>query len=70
MRQLLETDDLAHLSFVEATLKAVGIRCYPFGDVSPITGWQPAIQKRVMMADEDFETARAALPQALGKRHK
>ena len=36
MRQLLETDDLAHLSFVEATLKAVGIRCYAFNDMGPM----------------------------------
>jgi hypothetical protein len=70
VRQLLETDDLAHLSFVEATLKAVGIRCYAFDDVSPLTGWEPAMQKRVMVADEDFDTARAALVQALRKHHK
>ena len=68
MRQLLETDDLAELTFVDATLRAVGIRCYPFEQTS-MRGVERQNQ-RIMVADEDFETARTVLAEAFARLKK
>lgn len=62
MRELLRTNDPVTLSWIDALLREAGIGCVILdAHTSIIEGSIGAIPRRVMVADEDFERARALL---------
>lgn len=62
MVELLRSNDLVYLSWVEATLKAEGIFCIIMDQhTSNIEGSIGAIQRRVMLADDDLSHAKAII---------
>ena len=62
MRELLRTNDPVTLSWIDALLREAGIGCVILDShTSIIEGSIGAIPRRVMVADEDFERARALL---------
>jgi hypothetical protein len=65
MRELLRTNDLVRLSFLQAILKADGIEPLVLdGGMSVLEGSAGAIPRRLMVADEDFAAAKALLDEA------
>ncbi len=65
MRELLRTNDHVALSLTAALLKDAGIECVVFDSHAAIVeGSISAIQKRVMVLDKDYGTARALLVDA------
>ena len=65
MVELLRSNDPVRLSWVEAILRGAGIETLVLDQhASAIEGSIGAIQRRVLVADEDFERARAVLADA------
>jgi hypothetical protein len=65
MRELLRSNDLVYLSWVRATLAADGMDCVLLDEhISGIEGGINAFQRRVMVADDEFDRATALLRRA------
>lgn len=65
MRELLRSNDLVYLSWVQATLAAEGIECVLLDDhVSGVEGSIGAIPRRLMVEAALLERARQLLRQA------
>jgi hypothetical protein len=65
MRELLRSNDLVVLSWVQAILAGDAIPCLLLDDhVSGVEGSIGAIPRRLMVEDHDFETAQRLLEQA------
>jgi Putative prokaryotic signal transducing protein len=65
MRELLRTNDLVHLSWVQAVLAAEGIDCVLLDDhVSGVEGSIGAIPRRLMVPHERLDEARDVLERA------
>jgi hypothetical protein len=65
MRELLRTNDPVTLSWIDALLREAGLACVILdAHTSIIEGSIGAIPRRVMVAEEDFERARALLAAA------
>ena len=64
MKQLIETNDLVLLSWVEALLKDSGIESVIFDSSASVFGSIPMVQRRVMVADEDLPAAQRLLDEA------
>jgi hypothetical protein len=65
MRELLRTNDLVHLSWVQAVLAGAGIECVLLDDhVSGVEGSIGAIPRRLMVPQERLEEAREILERA------
>ncbi len=68
MRELLRSNDLVRLSYLEAVLRAEGIESVVLdGHMSVLEGSAGAIPRRLMVANEDHEAARLLL-EAAGER--
>ena len=62
MRELLRTNDVVLLSVVEATLNEAGIGCFVADrNVSVVEGSIGIFQRRVLVVDDEWTTARDAL---------
>jgi hypothetical protein len=62
MVEILKTNDLVLLSYVQHVLAEAGVKALVFdGFVSAVEGSIGAFPRRVMVADEDAEAARSAL---------
>lgn len=61
MTEIEATTDLVRLSYLQAVLAAAGVDCFLFDANSP---WPGAIDKRLLVADEDAELARRAIREA------
>jgi hypothetical protein len=65
MRELLRSNDLVHLSWARAMLAAEGIDSLLLDDhVSGVEGSIGAIPRRLMVAEEAFESATQVLERA------
>jgi hypothetical protein len=65
MRELLRTNDLVHLSWVQAVLAGAGIECVLLDDhFSGVEGSIGAIPRRLMVPQERLEEAREVLERA------
>lgn len=64
MRQLLQTNDLVQLSWVEALLRDSGIESLILDASASVFGSMPMVERRLMVADEDLEAARRLLDEA------
>ena len=65
MKELIRTNDVALISFIEATLKDAGIPVIIFdANTSIIEGSIGAIPRRIVVKDESLAAARRALGQA------
>lgn len=65
MRELLRSNEIVFLSWLEALLKSEDIEIFALdGHMSVLEGSAGAIQRRVMVSDEDYERARQALKEA------
>jgi hypothetical protein len=65
MRELLRSNDLVHLSWVQAALSAAGIESVLLDDhISSIEGNIGAFPRRLMVRDNLLERARTVLAQA------
>jgi len=65
MRELVRSNDLVDLSWCQAVLEEAGIHCAIFdSNTAVIEGSIGAIQRRLMVLDEDFDSARALLSRA------
>ena len=65
MKELLRTNDIVRLSWVEALLADAGIECVVLDQhTSLVEGNIGAIPRRLMVADGDLARARALLVQA------
>lgn len=65
MRELLRTNDLVRLSWVQAFLADAGIEAVTFDNhASVLEGSVVAITRRLMVIDEDYERASALLAEA------
>jgi putative signal transducing protein len=65
MRELLRSNDLVHLSWVQAALSAAGIESVLLDDhISSIEGNIGAFPHRLMVRDNLLERARTVLAQA------
>lgn len=65
MLELIRTNDMVRLSFVVALLRDAGIEAVVFdGHASAVDGSILAVQRRVMVDDEDFAPARGIMLQA------
>ena len=68
MRELLRTNDLVRLSYLEALLRAEGIEAVVLdGHTSVLEGSAGAIPRRLVVDGDDYDAARAVL-EALGER--
>ncbi|EDP66635.1 hypothetical protein BAL199_16278 [alpha proteobacterium BAL199] len=68
MRELLRTNDLVRLSYLEALLKAESIEVMILdGHTSVLEGSAGAIPRRLMVDEEDYHAARQTL-EAVGER--
>ena len=61
MTEIEATTDLVRLSFLQAVLAGAGISCFVFDANSP---WPGAIDRRLLVADDDAELARRAIREA------
>src|SRR3546814_20841977 len=62
MRELVRSNDVVFLSWVVATMRSEGIEAVVFDThTSLVEGSIGAIQRRVMVADSDYEEARRVL---------
>jgi hypothetical protein len=58
MKELLRTNDVVMISWAQAALAEDGIQAIVFDQfVSAIEGYAGPVQRRVMVADDDFERA-------------
>jgi len=65
MKELLRSNDLVRLSYAEALLRAAGIASVLLDQhTSIIEGSIGAIQRRIMVEDDDLGRARAVLTDA------
>ena len=65
LKELLRTNDMTLISFVEATLKGVGIQMLVLdANVSILEGSVGAIPRRLVVGDEDLVAARRTLREA------
>ena len=64
MKQLIETNDLVLLSWVEALLRDSGIESVIFDSSASVFGSTPMVQRRVMVDDEDLLAAQRLLDEA------
>ncbi|WP_051609135.1 putative signal transducing protein [Fodinicurvata fenggangensis] len=65
MRELLRTNDLVRLSWVQAYLADAGIEAVTFDNhASVLEGSVVAITRRLMVIDEDYEQACTLLAEA------
>jgi hypothetical protein len=65
MKELLRTNDLVRLSWIEALLADAGIECVVLDQhTSLVEGSIGAIQRRVMVATRDHERARQLVAEA------
>ncbi len=65
MKELLRTNEMVFLSWVEALLGAEDIETFVLdGHMSTLEGSAGAILRRMMVADEDYEQARRLLEDA------
>ena len=65
MRELLRSNEIVFLSWVDALLKSEDIEIFVLdGHMSVIEGSAGAILRRVMVADEDYDRARRLLEEA------
>ena len=65
MRELLQTNDLVHISWVRSVLADAGIDSLLLDDhVSGVEGSIGAIPRRLMVEDERLDEARAAIAAA------
>lgn len=65
MRELLRTNDLVFLSWIQALLRAEGIELVVLDShMSVLEGSTLAIPRRVMVVDDDFRPARRLLTEA------
>jgi hypothetical protein len=69
MKELLRTNDLVRLSWVEALLADAGIECVVLDQhTSLVEGSIGAIQRRLMVAELDHERARRLIAEAEAQR--
>jgi hypothetical protein len=69
MKELLRTNDLVRLSWVEALLADAGIECVVLDQhTSLVEGSIGAIQRRLMVAERDHERARRLVAEAEAQR--
>jgi hypothetical protein len=69
MKELLRTNDLVRLSWIEALLADVGIDCVVLDQhTSLVEGSIGAIQRRLMVAARDHERARRLIAEAEAQR--
>lgn len=62
MVELIRSNDLVHISWIEAVLESHGILCLVFDQhTSAMEGSISAIARRVMVDDSDLATARQIL---------
>ena len=65
MKELLRTNDLVRLSWVEALLSDAGIECLVLDQhTSLIEGSIGAIQRRLMVGDDDLRRAQTVVAEA------
>ena len=65
MRELLRTNDLVRLSYLQALLTSEGIEPLGMdGGMSVLEGSAGAIPRRLMVANDDFDAAKALLEEA------
>lgn len=65
MRELLRTNDLVRLSYLQALLTSEGIEPLVLdGGMSVLEGSAGAIPRRLMVASDDFDAAKALLEEA------
>jgi len=65
MKELLRTNDLVRLSWVEALLSDAGIECLVLdGHASLVEGSIGAIQRRLMVDDGDLQRAQALVAES------
>ena len=65
MKELLRSNDMVQLSFIEVLLRDSGIECVVFdGHTSILEGSLGVLPRRVMVLDEDLEAARQLLRDA------
>jgi Putative prokaryotic signal transducing protein len=65
MKELLRTNDLVRLSWVEALLSDAGIECLVLDQhTSLVEGSVGAIQRRLMVDDRNFQRARALVAES------
>jgi len=69
MKELLRTNDLVRLSWIEALLADAGIECVVLDQhTSLVEGSIGAIQRRLMVAERDHERARRLIAEAEAQR--
>jgi hypothetical protein len=69
MKELMRTNDLVRLSWVEALLADAGIECVVLDQhTSLVEGSIGAIQRRLMVAERDHERARRLIAEAEAQR--
>jgi hypothetical protein len=69
MKELLRTNDLVRLSWIEALLADAGIECLVLDQhTSLVEGSIGAIQRRLMVAERDHERARRLIAEAEAQR--
>jgi hypothetical protein len=69
MKELLRTNDLVRLSWVEALLADAGIECLVLDQhTSLVEGSISAVQRRLMVDDGDLSRARALVAEADASR--
>lgn len=62
MKQLLRTTDIANMAFAKALLQGEGIDCFEMDvNMSVLEGSIGIFPRRLMVAEADYEDARAAL---------
>jgi Putative prokaryotic signal transducing protein len=65
MKELLRTNDLVRLSWIEALLSDAGIGCLVLDQhTSLIEGSIGAIQRRLMVSERDFDRAKTLIAEA------
>lgn len=66
MREVLKSNNPVDLSYAEAVLKDAGIECVVFDDqMSVMDGSMVILPRRLMVADDDLDEAKALLKDAL-----
>ena len=64
MKQLLETNDLAELSWIEALLRDSRIEYLILDAAASAFGSMPLVRRRLLVPDEDLDAARRLLDEA------
>jgi len=66
LKELLRTNDVVILSFLEARLEGEGIKSFQLDmNASVVEGSLGVLPRRLMVVDEDFERAEAVVKTAL-----